>query len=583
MTSNEDPEPSLKALKKMSIKRQTLECATETFESSLEQLQRIKEDQDIKINESLNDLQREQEVVRTLLGKKRNSKSKSSETDSDEREVEQIRGWTTADVIRWQQKRGLNKFIFMFQRHHVTGEDLCDLNLPFLNDYEHITVEEREVLLGEIYALLNPKPKCVNQEDLSKIKSPAQREKYLAAIQLAQPVGVILRSSSVQVLATSEHPPTTSSSHSSPAAKPRHKSESNATSLQFSAKPYDKNSSQISQTCKSPTLSTNLDQKRDSVSSDSNSSTSTERSTTAKIRGIHSLFESCLKAGTSCIKYIELERQVDGNLSFVLNINSRGHVTVKSVSDLVQGKLQEGDRVIEVNGKVLGNLSLVQEDVETSLQKLLDRQDSMQLVVVRNIDKQNGSIPESESIENTNSDEWRWNKMRSLLVKMMNEDTESGWNELEISVQKDQKVTDRYTLESEIKKLKEQIKCLEQKNENLQQELDSKTLDLQEAEDGRDHAISKLHEVTKERVTKSSRSRGGSEYYSMTMESLNVQSASKEEVVDCLKEIVKEASRQKWYLDHLISVVIEEAPWMLEEVDADIDSLTITDQSEEFC
>ncbi|KAK3587639.1 hypothetical protein CHS0354_032846 [Potamilus streckersoni] len=582
MNSNEEPGPSLKALKKMSIKRQNLERATESFGSNLEQLQRINEEQDIKISESLNDLQREQEVARALLGKTENSKRKSTETDSDEREVKQIREWSTADVIKWQQKRGLNKFIFMFQRHHVTGEDLCDLNLPFLDDYEHITVEEREVLLGEIYALLNPKPKCVSQEDLSKIKSQAQREKYLAAIQLAQPAGTILRSSSVLVLG-SEHPPTTSSSNSSPAVKPRHKSESSASSLQFSAKQYDENSSQSSQASKSPMLPTNLEQKRDSVSSDSNSSTSTERSTTAKKRVPQSLFDNCLKSGTSCIKYIELERQVDGNLSFVLNINSRGHVTVKSISDVVKGKLQEGDRILEVNGKVLGNLSLVQEDVETSLQMLLDRQDSMQLVVIRNIDKQNGNIPESENIENTNSDEWRWKKMRSLLVQMMNEEPESSLEELGIAVQKDQVITDRYTLENEIKKLKEQIKFLEQKNENLQQELDSKTLDLQEAEDERDQAISKLHEVTKERVTKNSRSRGGSEYYSMTMESLNIQSASKEEVVDCLKEIVKEASRQKWYLDHLISVVIDEAPWMLEEVDADIDSLTITDQSEEFC
>lgn len=56
-----------------------------------------------------------------------------------------------------------------------------------------------------------------------------------------------------------------------------------------------------------------------------------------------------------------------------------------------------------------------------------------------------------------------------------------------------------------------------------------------------------------------------------------------EQVVDSLKEIVAEASKQKWYLDRLISLVIEESPWLLDEVDSEFDSLTLTDQSEEFC
>ena len=54
-------------------------------------------------------------------------------------------------------------------------------------------------------------------------------------------------------------------------------------------------------------------------------------------------------------------------------------------------------------------------------------------------------------------------------------------------------------------------------------------------------------------------------------------------MLQSLKDIVKEASRQKWYLDRLISLVIEEAPWMLDELDADIDHLTLTDQPEEYC
>ena len=56
-----------------------------------------------------------------------------------------------------------------------------------------------------------------------------------------------------------------------------------------------------------------------------------------------------------------------------------------------------------------------------------------------------------------------------------------------------------------------------------------------------------------------------------------------DEVVATLKEIVMEASKQKWYLDRLISLVIEESPWLLDELDSELDNLTLNDQSEEFC
>ena len=53
--------------------------------------------------------------------------------------------------------------------------------------------------------------------------------------------------------------------------------------------------------------------------------------------------------------------------------------------------------------------------------------------------------------------------------------------------------------------------------------------------------------------------------------------------MDALKDIVMEASKQKWYLDRLISLVIEESPWLLDDIDAEFDNLTLTDKSEEFC
>jgi hypothetical protein len=41
--------------------------------------------------------------------------------------------------------------------------------------------------------------------------------------------------------------------------------------------------------------------------------------------------------------------------------------------------------------------------------------------------------------------------------------------------------------------------------------------------------------------------------------------------------------RQKFYLDRLISVVIEESPWLLDQVDADFDDNSLVGQHEEFC
>lgn len=56
-----------------------------------------------------------------------------------------------------------------------------------------------------------------------------------------------------------------------------------------------------------------------------------------------------------------------------------------------------------------------------------------------------------------------------------------------------------------------------------------------------------------------------------------------EQIMMTLKDIVKEASRQKFYLDRLISLVIEESPWLLDQVDANFDETSIDNKMEEFC
>lgn len=99
------------------------------------------------------------------------------------------------------------------------------------DDYEHISLEERELLLSEIYSLLNPGKVFVSEEDLTKIMSPEDRMKYIAAVELAQTKSTSLpRSTSVFAFPSHHAPPTSSSSssHQSPLTKPRHKSESAA-------------------------------------------------------------------------------------------------------------------------------------------------------------------------------------------------------------------------------------------------------------------------------------------------------------------------------------------------------------------
>lgn len=50
-----------------------------------------------------------------------------------------------------------------------------------------------------------------------------------------------------------------------------------------------------------------------------------------------------------------------------------------------------------------------------------------------------------------------------------------------------------------------------------------------------------------------------------------------------LKDIVKEVSRQKFYLDRFIFLVIEESLWLLDQVDVNFDEIFIDNKMEEFC
>ena len=50
-----------------------------------------------------------------------------------------------------------------------------------------------------------------------------------------------------------------------------------------------------------------------------------------------------------------------------------------------------------------------------------------------------------------------------------------------------------------------------------------------------------------------------------------------------LKEKTTEANQQKAFLDSLLSAVVKHAPWLLDDVDADLESMAAMSHVEEWC
>ena len=88
-------------------------------------------------------------------------------------------------------------------------------------------MKDRELLLSEIYNLLNPQTVSASEEDLTKITSPVEKKKYFAAIEVAQDRNNgVPRASSVLTLPSHYSSVKSPSNQLSPKVKPRHKSES---------------------------------------------------------------------------------------------------------------------------------------------------------------------------------------------------------------------------------------------------------------------------------------------------------------------------------------------------------------------
>lgn len=60
-------------------------------------------------------------------------------------------------------------------------------------------------------------------------------------------------------------------------------------------------------------------------------------------------------------------------------------------------------------------------------------------------------------------------------------------------------------------------------------------------------------------------------------------SESKDDLLEELKEKTTEANQQKAFLDNLLSAVVKHAPWLLDDVDADLESMATMSHVEEWC
>ncbi|XP_069109854.1 uncharacterized protein [Argopecten irradians] len=143
MTMQGFPGQPRKVLKQMSIRRQDLERSSDRLTSNLAQLQRVNMEQEQRIDTTLSELQQQQKRTEELLHSdwsntttgqedQRRSSGSQSTVQREQSFTRQLKQWSTSDVIRWLENRKLHKFILLFQRHHVAGIDLVDLQLPFL-------------------------------------------------------------------------------------------------------------------------------------------------------------------------------------------------------------------------------------------------------------------------------------------------------------------------------------------------------------------------------------------------------------------------------------------------------------------
>ncbi|XP_033748650.1 uncharacterized protein LOC117333459 isoform X2 [Pecten maximus] len=284
---------------------------------------------------------------------------------------------------------------------------------------------------------------------------------------------------------------------------------------------------------------------------------------------LYNLFDGKAAQDVCCIHL----RKTNGQFGMTFQVDNKGHLIVGSLEESEIG-VRAGDRVLEMNGHLL--LSMTTSDVQRLVEGVTSQCEEVELVIWCDPTVRRLALRGSEELADK-----RWWNLRKVLTDMQGQDMDPDQIIRGVPQKDITDLKDRCSLQDELVELKDLVKDQQGVIEGLQRELTAKEECVWEVRRQKDAALkaaTDLHSESRKGVS----IQGESQYYQMTMDSLKVEGASKEKLMSSLKEIVKEASRQKVYLDRLISVVIEESPWILEQVDADFDEM-VPDTSGEYC
>ncbi|XP_022345225.2 uncharacterized protein LOC111137831 isoform X2 [Crassostrea virginica] len=566
-----------KVLKQMSLRRHDLERSSDKLRSDLEHLQQINSEHGERISSSLHALRREQEITDKLLREENLSPQAVDSQDRGTRGImssrplqrepsilRQLKTWSTSDVIQWLEQMGLNKFVFLFQRHHVTGSDLAQLKLSFLDKYEHISVSDREELLSQIYELLRLEQS--EEEDPTRISTSIDKEKYRLAKQIVHDP-TFKRSQSTPVCfipsqnsSSSSSASSVSSNTSSPIPKQRKQSGPlDSTGVLSHLKPKIAPTTIKSPDVRHLELPKGFLEKR-----------KLKKSVPC------SWFEALEGNPVSCVSCYTLQRK-GGQFGVTIEPRPDGQMVISNVSPELQADVRVSDRVLELNGCCCVSIK------PSSVADIMKSSEVLQMVTC----KPKGYARLQEASNGNGSSDMKWQKFREFLVDFKEQDVNveqmlNGIPKVEV-----QKCKEQAALRLELDEAQNRVKEQQIVIDRLTEEIDRLTEDVEDQkiliENLRKDRSSAIRERSRVQDNERSIKQGETEYYKITMKSLNMESANKEQIMTTLKEIVKEASRQKFYLDRLISLVIEESPWLLDQVNANFDETSIDNKMEEFC
>ncbi|XP_061198053.1 uncharacterized protein LOC133206137 isoform X2 [Saccostrea echinata] len=471
--------------------------------------------------------------------------------------LRQLKTWSTSDVIQWLEQKHLNKFIFLFQRHHVTGADLADLELAFLEKYEHISVSDREELLSHVYELLRLEQ--LDEDDPARISTPTEKEKYRLAKQIAND-HTFHRSQSAPVTflpsqSSSSSSSSVSSTASSPTPKQRKKSASSDTPSVLS---------HIKTKISTSTKGTDVRQQRE-VQKGFFEKKKLKKST------LSSWYEALEGSENVCVSCYTLQKK-GGTFGITLEPSPDGWWVISNVSSNLLTDISSGDRILEINGCSCFSLK------SSTVADILKTNNVIQIVTCKPTEPRRNSMHDGPSLGN--SSDIKWQKFRTFLTDFRDQDVDIDQMLKDIPKVELQKFKERETLKMELEEAKNKFKEQQIVIDRLTEEVEDQKALIEDLSKERDNAV---RSRSRGQGSEKSIKQGETEYYRITMKSLNMEEASKEQIMMTLKDIVMEASRQKFYLDRLISLVIEESPWLLDQVDANFDEISMDNKVEEFC